>query len=151
MISKIDGVWTAAYPPFPLRAPRLTGFFASEFSPLSGVKHSFPSCVSTLSQCKFNEHSVAVTLMRSISKNVALLCLVLTCCSAFLYAAHHHSNLTDEAKCTVCVASHSASPRTTHTLTSCALVVVSTFRPASVSAKERLIAFALCVRPPPSV
>jgi hypothetical protein len=35
-------------------------------------------------------------------------------------------------------------PRTT-------FVVISTFRPQAVSAKQRLIGFALCVRPPPSV
>jgi hypothetical protein len=36
-------------------------------------------------------------------------------------------------------------------LTKVMFVSVSTFRPEPVSAKQRLIAFALCVRPPPSV
>jgi hypothetical protein len=54
--------------------------------------------------------------MRSISKKVALLCLLLTIWSAAALAAHHHSNATDAAKCTVCVAAHSASPKAVSTL-----------------------------------
>ena len=48
--------------------------------------------------------------MRSSVKCVALLCLLLTFWSAFAFAAHHHSKSTESAKCTVCVAAHSAAP-----------------------------------------
>jgi len=89
--------------------------------------------------------------MRSISKLVALLCLVLTFWSAFAYAAHHHSNSTEAAKCTVCVAAHSASPKATSTLSKTTFVPVSTLRAEPVSAKYHHVAFALSVRPPPEV
>ena len=87
--------------------------------------------------------------MRSISKRIACLCIVLTFWSAFAFATHHHSSATEAATCTVCVAAHSASPKAPSTLTRTTFVVVSTFRPQTVSAKQRLITFALCVRPPP--
>ncbi len=89
--------------------------------------------------------------MRSISKPIAWMCLLLTFWSAFALVAHHHSSATEAAKCTVCVAAHSASPKTVSTLPNATFVPVATFRPKPVSAKQRLIAFALCVRPPPSV
>ena len=89
--------------------------------------------------------------MRSISKSIALLCLMLTFWSALAFAAHHHSNATESAKCTVCVAAHSASPKTNSTPRPERFVVVSTFRAEPVSAKQRFVAFALSVRPPPSV
>ena len=89
--------------------------------------------------------------MRSISKRIALLCLMLTVWSALAFAAHQHSNATESAKCTVCIAAHSASPKTITTLPKVLFVAVSTFLPEPISAKQRLIAFALCVRPPPSV
>ena len=89
--------------------------------------------------------------MRSISKRIACLLVLLTFWSAIAFAAHQHSSAVESAKCSVCVAAHSASPKAPSTLTRATFVVVSTFRPQSVSAKQRLIAFALCVRPPPSV
>jgi len=42
---------------------------------------------------------------------VALFCSVLTLWSAFAFAAHHHSNRAESAKCTLCVAAHSAAPK----------------------------------------
>ncbi len=89
--------------------------------------------------------------MRSISKRIALLCLLLTFWSAVAFVVHHHSSSTEAVKCTVCVAAHSASPKVTSTLPNRTLVRVSTFRPAPVSAKQRLVTFALSVRPPPAV
>jgi hypothetical protein len=90
--------------------------------------------------------------MKSISKRIASFCIVLTFWSALAFVAHHHSSTTEGATCSVCVAAHSASPKTlSSSLTRTTFVVVSTFRPDSVSAKQRLIAFALCVRPPPAV
>lgn len=89
--------------------------------------------------------------MRSISKKVALLCLLLTIWSAAAMAVHHHSNATEAAKCTVCVAAHSASPKPVSTLPKATLVFASILVLDPVSAKQRLISFALRVRPPPSV
>ena len=79
------------------------------------------------------------------------LCVLLTIWSAIAFAAHQHSNDTESATCTVCIAAHSASPKTTITLPRVMLVSVSAFLPEPISTKQRLIVFALCVRPPPSV
>src|SRR3981189_2714353 len=92
-----------------------------------------------------------VANMRSISKKIALVCLLLTVWSVVAFAAHHHSSATDAAKCTVCVAAHSASPKALSLLPQAEPV----FAPAPVvdpvSARQSLISFALRVRPPPSV
>jgi hypothetical protein len=90
--------------------------------------------------------------MRSALKPVAWLCLLLTFASAYSFAAHQHSNPLDEAKCTICVVAHSASPAASCKLPSATLflvqfVVLAEPRPA----KQRLAPFALSVRPPPSV
>jgi len=89
--------------------------------------------------------------MRSISKTIAWMCLLLTLLSAVAFVVHHHSSATEAAKCTVCVAARSASPKATSTLPDATFVPVATFRSKPVSAKQRVIAFALCVRPPPGV
>jgi hypothetical protein len=87
--------------------------------------------------------------MRSISKLIACFCLLLAFSSSIAFAAHYHSNDADAAKCTVCVAAHSATPTITSNLPKVTFVSVSTFRPQPVSAKQRLAVFALSVRPPP--
>ena len=87
--------------------------------------------------------------MRSISKRIACLCVLLTFWSALAFAAHQHSSDTETSTCTVCVAAHSASPQTATTLPRVMFVSVSTFLPEPVSAKQRLTVFLLCVRPPP--
>jgi hypothetical protein len=89
--------------------------------------------------------------MQSISKKIALLCLLLTFFSAGALVAHHHSSPNDALKCTVCVTAHSASPRAVSTLSSQTFVRVSSVRLETVSAKQNLVAFALSVRPPPAV
>jgi hypothetical protein len=90
--------------------------------------------------------------MRSISKQIAWLCIVLTFSSALAFALHQHSSETEAAKCTVCVAAHSTSPKAPCKLPKVEFVAVSAFLGSqTVSAKQRLIAFALSVRPPPSV
>ena len=89
--------------------------------------------------------------MRSFSKKVAFFCLLVTFWSTVAFAAHSHSSATEAAKCTVCVAAHSASPKTAGILPHTTFIPVATFREKPVSAKQRLTAFALCVRPPPSV
>jgi hypothetical protein len=106
---------------------------------------------SVLFRCKFEEVTLTVFDMQSISKRIAWLLLLLTLWSAFALVTHHHSSATEAAKCTVCVAAHSASPKPTSNLPKVTFVPVSTFWSEPVSAKQRLIAFALCVRPPPSV
>jgi hypothetical protein len=88
--------------------------------------------------------------MGSISRRIACLCIVLTFWSALAFALHHHSNATEGATCTVCVAAHSASPEAPFALAHTATFVVIHFRPQTLSAKQWLIAFALYVRPPPS-
>ena len=92
-----------------------------------------------------------VTDMRLVSKRVAFFCLLLTLWSTVLFAAHHHSSATEAAKCTVCIAAHSASPKATSTLLTAPFIAVSTCTAEPITAKQRLTAFALCVRPPPSV
>ena len=89
--------------------------------------------------------------MRSIMKKIACVCLLLTFWSAIAFSAHHHSSATESAKCTVCVAAHSAAPKDTFQQPKVAFVPISAFRAEPVSAKQRLVAFALCVRPPPAV
>jgi hypothetical protein len=92
-----------------------------------------------------------VTVMRSISKHVSWLCLLLTFWSVWAFTAHQHSNKADAAKCTVCIAVRSASPKTTSALPNATFVPVFTLRSQPVSTQQHLVAFALSVRPPPSV
>ena len=89
--------------------------------------------------------------MRLIWKRIAFLCLLLTLWSAVAVVAHHHSSATDAVKCSVCMAAHAAVPKTTSNLPKASSVCLSTFRQDPVSAKQRLVGFALSVRPPPTV
>jgi hypothetical protein len=89
--------------------------------------------------------------MRSMSKRIACLCVLLTFWSAVAFAAHQDSTATESATCTLCIAAHSASPKITTTLPRVMFVPVDTFRPEPVSVQQRLTVFVLCVRPPPSV
>jgi len=88
--------------------------------------------------------------VRSHVKCVALLCVMLTFCSAFAFAVHHHSKSTEAAKCTVCVVAHSTAPQATANLLQATFTPRSTFRADPVSTKQRFVAFALSVRPPPA-
>jgi hypothetical protein len=98
-----------------------------------------------------NEAFHGVAVMRSMSKRIACLCMLLTFWSALAFAAHQHSSATESSTCTVCIAAHSASPQTATILPRVMLVSVATVRPEPVSAKQSLTVFVLCVRPPPSV
>jgi hypothetical protein len=89
--------------------------------------------------------------VRSIAKYVALMCLLLTFWSAVAVVAHHHSDSSETAKCTICVAAHSAAPKTTTNLQKATFIPVSTFRAKPVFATQRFVAFALNVRPPPAI
>jgi len=112
-----------------------------------GILVAFASGFSVESKKAF----CSVIDMRLFSKKIATLCLLLTFWSALAFAAHHHSNGTEAAKCSVCLAVHSASPNATSSLQKATFVAVSVCRLAPVSAKQHLVAFALSVRPPPSV
>ena len=89
--------------------------------------------------------------MRSVLKYVALTCLVLTFWSAVAFAAHHHSNGTESAKCTVCVAANLTPFKSTANVPKATFTPISTFRADSASAKDHFVAFALNVRPPPAI
>ena len=87
--------------------------------------------------------------MRSISRRIAFLCMLLTLWSAIASATHQHSNANESATCNVCIAAHSASPKAPANLLRVVFVSVSTVRPEPVSAQQRLTPFVLRVRPPP--
>jgi hypothetical protein len=87
--------------------------------------------------------------VRYIVKFAALVCLMLTLCSALTFATHHHSKGTDSASCTVCVAAHSSAPKSTANLLKAIFTPIFTFRAEPIVAKHVFVAFALSVRPPP--
>ena len=89
--------------------------------------------------------------MRSFSKRVGWFCILLTLWSAFAFTTHHHANATDAVKCTVCVAAQTASPEVTARLTNQSSVFVTVHQSSPIQAKQRIVAFALSVRPPPTV
>jgi hypothetical protein len=89
--------------------------------------------------------------MRSFVKAIALLCLLLTVSSALALAGHDHSNPIDAAKCTVCIAAHSASPRPILIVKPVKFVAVCTVQAKALASKHRVVFFALSVRPPPAV
>jgi hypothetical protein len=88
--------------------------------------------------------------VRSTVKCAAIVCLLLTLWSALAFAAHYHAKGTESATCTVCMAAHTAAPRPTTHLHRTVLSPVFIVEVAPVSQKERFIAFALSVRPPPA-
>jgi hypothetical protein len=88
--------------------------------------------------------------LRSLVKYVAVVCLLLTSWSAVVLVAHHHSKGT-ESICAICVAAHSSSPATAATLLHLAVKPLQTLHPEPLSAKGRITAFQLSVRPPPAV
>ena len=89
--------------------------------------------------------------MQSISKRIAWLSLLLTLWSAFAFAVHRHSSQDESATCQVCVAAHSASPTNAAPAPKPVFRTVIAFRPQPSAAKQRLVAFALYIRPPPVV
>ena len=89
--------------------------------------------------------------MRSISKRVAWLSLLLTLWSALAFAVHHHSSQDESATCQVCIAAHSASPTNSSPASKPVFRRVVEFRAQPSSAKQRLAIFALYVRPPPAI
>jgi predicted Na+-dependent transporter len=93
-----------------------------------------------------------VNQMRPASKWIAYLCLLLIFGSAIAFAAHQHLDGTESATCTVCVAAHSTSPTVPALLLRTTFFAICTVVTVQIAAaKQRLIAFALTVRPPPEV
>jgi hypothetical protein len=84
-------------------------------------------------------------------KYAAVMCLLLTFWSAIAFAAHHHSNGAEAAKCSVCVAAHSAAPKTNTSPLKAKFTPISTFLPEPVLAAQSFVTFALSVRPPPAI
>jgi hypothetical protein len=89
--------------------------------------------------------------MRSISKNTACLCLLLTLWSVIALITHHHSNQTESSVCQVCVAAHSAASTTVSSAPKPVFHTIFALRLRPTATKQRLIAFALSVRPPPAI
>jgi len=89
--------------------------------------------------------------MPSISKRIAWFALLLTLWSAVAFAMHRHSSQDESTTCQVCVAAHSASPSSASPTPKPVFRRVVPFRARATAAKQRLIAFALSVRPPPAV
>lgn len=111
-----------------------------------------PRCIRTRFGVESSNQSVEKNLsLRSLSKSVALLCLLLTFWSAITQFSHRHSDRTNESTCQVCVAAHSSSPKSATAAPKPLFLKILTPRRRPVAARQRLIAFALFVRPPPSV
>ena len=109
-------------------------------------------CNTTEVRCKLTEYPAGYCGMGVTSKRITWLCVLLTLWSAYSFAAHRHSTSGDEAQCTVCVVAHSASPVAAATLPNTVLVLARhALAGEPISAQQRLIAFALSVRPPPAV
>jgi hypothetical protein len=87
--------------------------------------------------------------VRSIVKYVVVMCLLLTLWSAMAVVVHHHGNSMESAQCMVCAAAHSASPSVAVQLLHAFFLPVRIVKVQAVSAKGRLVSFALTVRPPP--
>lgn len=94
---------------------------------------------------------MGITVIQSISKKIALMCVLLTLWSAIAVVTHQHSSATEAATCFTCVAAHSASPKIVANPLKATFVAVSTIKAQPVSAKQHLVTFALTVRPPPAV
>lgn len=89
--------------------------------------------------------------MRSFSKRVASLCLLLTLWSAVALVLHHHSSADESSSCQVCVSTHSTAPTSLAAAPKPVFYKIFIVQKQPRSAHQRLIGFALCVRPPPVV
>lgn len=88
--------------------------------------------------------------VRSITRWLACLCLLLTLWSAATVATHAHASATDALKCTVCMTAHSAGPVPVCYRAVPTLVAVLTIVPPQGRIASCLLAFALYTRPPPT-
>lgn len=124
--------------------------------PVEKIPTHYRNSAELAGSSNFDVHSINCSageaFMRSVSKLIAWLCLLLMLLSAYIFAAHQHSSSSDDAQCTICVVAHSASPASSSTsLTAVFVLVVAMVVAEAISAKQRLISFALSVRPPPAV
>jgi len=87
--------------------------------------------------------------MRSISKRVAWLSLLLTLWSALAFAMHHHKDADESASCQVCMAAHSTTPVVASPTPKPVFRRSVVFQLQTAVSKQRLTAFTLYVRPPP--
>jgi hypothetical protein len=89
-------------------------------------------------------------MMRSNVQRLAVFCALLMLWSAIAVVAHHHSSKAESVRCTVCVSAHSAAP---HPVVKPAptFVRISAVHLPSSCDSYRVIAFALSVRPPPTI
>jgi hypothetical protein len=152
------GAYVAVQMPFILhRCHRMRGGASSYRGARTSVKweglQSFSAFIALASYFGVNSKNALADKqpVRFILKYVALMCLVLTFWSAVAFAAHHHSNRSESAKCTVCGAAQSMAPKATANLPKATFTPISTFRADPASAKERVVAFALSIRPPPAI
>ncbi len=87
--------------------------------------------------------------MRSFSKPVAWFCLLLMFGSAWVVAVHNHADEAKAASCQVCIAAHSATPATALPTAKPIFWRLFAVVLEISDAKQRLLAFALVIRPPP--
>jgi hypothetical protein len=107
-------------------------------------------CLRSSVRCRVKPRIHGVTDMRSISKTLACLCLLLTLWSATEFVTHHHSNQREASACQICVAAHSTALTFISHASYPVFRTVLTLRLLPTAAKKRLVAFGLYVRPPPS-
>ena len=112
--------------------------------------HSGPPVIAGVRVSVYFHYTQSGDAMRLVAKRVGWLCLLLTLWLAVATVVHHHAKATESAKCTVCVASHSATTPTQFIAPKAVFVFASVVRLKPLSAKQRLFAFALSVRPPPA-
>jgi len=89
--------------------------------------------------------------MRSVSKRAAFLCLLLTLWSAIALITHHHSSQNEASACQVCATAHSAVSTSISSAPKPVFHITFALRLQPTATKQRIISFALCVRPPPVV
>ncbi len=107
-------------------------------------------CIPTPFRVDFSRKSVGIAV-RSIARKIGWLCVLLTLWLAVASVAHHHSNPDRASTCAVCVAAHSTTKSTHFTLPATTSFLVATVVLPTPSARQRLLAFALTVRPPPEI
>jgi len=89
--------------------------------------------------------------MQRMAKSAAVLCMLLVLCSSIALVTHQHSDPVEAAKCTVCIAAHSAAPVASFILPNFGAATVVAIPLQESSSQQRLVTFALSVRPPPAV
>jgi hypothetical protein len=90
-------------------------------------------------------------MVRLISKFAAVICLLLTISSSFAAASHSHSSPTESLTCQVCVLAHSTVPAVIRSTPKPTFLQVAAVTLPVLRSRQRVIPFALTVRPPPSV